>query len=142
MGDRPGPIMYACLEGWEPYCGICAACGADLVDTGYGCRKQPEQPREETCVQRWRENHQWGYARPAALKRDGHQCVRDGCDVGGWKLQGLLVEVHHVLPRRGDTATLSCLHHLDNLETLCHPHHVEVTRERPRHYEQPACGGR
>ncbi len=129
MPNKPEPIMYACLGGWEPYCGICAACGAELLNTGYGCRKRPDQSREDTCVARWSRNHQWGVAREAALKRDGYQCVRDDCDVGSWKFQGLL-EVNHILPRNGDSATLSCLHHLDNLETLCHDHHLGVTREQ------------
>ena len=118
----PEPIMPACLDGWEPYCGICAYCGAELTNTGYGCRKRRGQPRGETCVARWTKNHQWGDARVAALIRDGHQCVRCAA-VGG-------LEVNHILPRVGNEDTLSCLHHLDNLETLCHLHHVEVTNDQ------------
>lgn len=42
------------------------------------------------------------------------------------------LEVNHITPRRGGGYTAGCHHHLDNLETLCRPHHVEETR-RQRH---------
>lgn len=37
------------------------------------------------------------------------------------------LEVNHIEPRRGEGYAAGCHHHLDNLETLCHPCHVEVT---------------
>jgi hypothetical protein len=46
------------------------------------------------------------------------------------------VEVNHRQPALGAHGTLSCLHHLDNLETLCVACHREITSAtRPRRAE-------
>lgn len=45
------------------------------------------------------------------------------------------LEVHHVVAAEGKHSRASCVHHLDNLVTLCHPCHVEeerTKRERAR----------
>lgn len=38
------------------------------------------------------------------------------------------LEVNHIDPRRGQGYLAGCHHHQANLETLCRPHHVAVTR--------------
>lgn len=40
------------------------------------------------------------------------------------------LEVNHIAPRNGQGYGWGCAHHLDGLETLCHQHHVEVTRDQ------------
>lgn len=42
------------------------------------------------------------------------------------------LEVHHIAAAEGAHNRPSCLHHLDNLVTLCHPCHLEAERERKR----------
>jgi hypothetical protein len=37
------------------------------------------------------------------------------------------LEVNHIVPRNGAGYGFGCWNHQDNLETLCHGHHVEVT---------------
>jgi 5-methylcytosine-specific restriction endonuclease McrA len=37
------------------------------------------------------------------------------------------LEVNHIVPALGAHRTLSCLHHLANLETLCTPCHLAFT---------------
>ena len=39
------------------------------------------------------------------------------------------LEVNHIVPALGAHGTLSCLHHLDNLETLCVACHLAFTRQ-------------
>lgn len=51
-----------------------------------------------------------------------------------WRL-----EVNHITPVLGRHGTFGCHHHLDGLETLCHPCHLDVTAEqfghrRPHHH--------
>lgn len=80
------------------------------------------------CVEAYRKNHIWTDARKAAIRRDQHRCVRCGRHDG--------LEVNHIYPLAaapgftGDRGRETCLNHLDGLETLCHEHHVEVTREQ------------
>ena len=57
----------------------------------------------------------WCRARRAAKRRDKYACVRCG--------GGRPIEVNHIVPCLGAHGTLSCAHHLENLETLCVPCH-------------------
>lgn len=76
-------------------------------------------------------NHWWTAARVAARKRDGDRCVRCGSDGETRhgrplprRLRGL--QVHHRDERaRGRHAQSSCAHHVDGLETLCKPDHLD-----------------
>lgn len=87
----------------------------------------------------WR-NHWWSMARREAKRRDRWRCVRCGHKpakrpVGGMELRAWRarrrrdrLEVNHRAPCAGRHASLSCSHHLENLETLCVPCHAEHTR--------------
>lgn len=97
--------------------GLCVGCGTKL--TG---RRTRWCSRD--CERTWQENHDWGMARAAAKRRDGQRCVHAGCEVR----HGL--EVNHIAPRNGGGYGWGCWNHLDNLETLCHQHHLEVTRQQ------------
>ena len=140
--------MFCCrTPDWKPYSGKCGYCGKDLINTGYACRKEKGQPLEEQHLHLYNINHYWGEARSAVLRRDDYKCVKCGdaeqyrcpeCDgmlrdkwcrdchlsVGG------PLEVDHIIPRDGDKDDNSCLHHLENLRTLCHTCHVDVTAEQ------------
>lgn len=63
------------------------------------------------CMEEWQENHVWRQARQAVRRRDGLRCTacleRDP-----------VAHVHHRTPCAG-IRTMSCAHHLANLETLC-----------------------
>lgn len=67
----------------------------------------------------------WKAARLACLERDGHQCVIEGCE----ETEGLQVdhieELAVVLSTAPDLAF-----DLDNLQTLCRPHHDDKGRQR------------
>lgn len=47
------------------------------------------------------------------------------------------LEVNHIEPRKGGGYNNGCAHHLDGLETLCHPCHVEVTKAQLREWRPP-----
>ena len=105
---------------WEPGRGVCARCGRPTINRWF-CRAQRED--SNSCRLVWIRNHYWSDARIAAKKRDGDQCIRCGSRE--------LLEVNHIQPLGdGSHSQRSCRHHLDNLETLCHQHHVAVTREQ------------
>lgn len=93
--------------------GVCDHCGKAL--TG---RQQRWCSRECSFVE-WPE-HDWNSARKAAKKRDGNRCVQCGSSAS--------LEVNHIEPRVGQGYGWGCWNHQDNLETLCHPCHVEVTK--------------
>ena len=99
--------------------------------------------------------HVWTHARAAALRRDVYTCVRCvgwphlprpaqldyGIDRGAylialaaWERERAdrRLEVNHIVPRRGAGYGSGCHHHLANLETLCHRHHVEETNHQRR----------
>ncbi len=121
-GSAPPPsaaarLRLACaLSAWLGEPGRCGWCNGPLMP-----------PRRtawcsERCRRAFARNHTWTLARAAARRRAGYSCSRPGCDGGRREL-----EVNHIDPRNGAGYGDSCAHHADNLEALCHPHHVEIT---------------
>jgi hypothetical protein len=76
----------------------------------------------DRCRRAFTRNHVWTIARAGARRRAKYTCTRPGCGAGRDDL-----EVNHIDPRNGGGYADSCAHHADNLEALCHLHHVEVT---------------
>ena len=97
--------------------GCCPGCGATLT----GRQRRWCAGR---CQTEWRQQHDWGAARHAAKRRDGHRCVRPGCGVT------TELQVNHIEPRNGRGYHWGCHNHLSNLETLCKAHHQEVTNQQ------------
>ena len=102
----------------------------------------------ERCSGDFWKNHWWTLARRAAKRRDRYRCTRCGAAapkrpsattsrsktayraaLRAWRAAKKLdrMEVNHRVPCRGAHTTLSCAHHLDNLETLCPACHREHT---------------
>jgi hypothetical protein len=133
--------------------GACAWCGADL----------PPRRRTwcgERCSNAFWSNHWWTLARRAAKRRDKYRCRRCGHTapkrparvrypsetafrnaMRAWRKEKSAgrVEVNHREPALGAHGTLSCIHHLENLETLCVACHREVTAASRR--ERSVSGG-
>jgi hypothetical protein len=127
--------------------GACAWCAAEL----------PQRRRtwcSDRCGDLFWANHWWSVARSAAKRRDRYRCRRCGtrgpkrparvahrtrtaylAAMRAWraaKKTGRL-EVNHIDPAAGRHGQLSCVHHLDNLETLCvscHKAHTSALRQR------------
>lgn len=108
--DRPCSVLP-----YDAVGGRCRHCGKELVG-------QQRSWCGPVCERTYQDNHLWQFARKAALKRDGYGCVRCGT------MMIPAPEVNHRIPRNGQGYGKGCHHHLDNLETLCHAHHVKVTR--------------
>lgn len=100
---------------YDAVAGVCAACGKRLA----GRQTRWCGP---VCRAVYPENHYWQFARRAARKRDHYGCVRCGT------MNIDAPEVNHRIPRNGRGYGVGCHNHLDNLETLCHEHHLRVTR--------------
>lgn len=92
--------------------GQCDRCGYPLVG-------RQKRWCSKTCEKAFWNQHYWPVARKLALKRDRWRCVRCGARTA--------LEVNHIVPRVGRGYTADCGHHLANLETLCHSHHLIVT---------------
>ena len=121
--------------------GACGWCGAAL----------PSRRRtwcSDACADDFWRNHWWSLARRAAKRRDRYRCRHCGqpqpprpsrrrfpreadfrAAMRTWRSERKTrrLEVNHRLPARGAHRSLSCLHHLDNLETLCTGCHRAVT---------------
>ena len=125
---RP-PVVVCPGAGWGPVNryrgtgnGTCAACGKPLQGKlTWFCRSPA------WCRDLYLSNHDWGYARAIALRRasprgrkDDAVCIRPACD-------DERLEVNHIKARNGMGYQLGCHHHQDNLEVLCHSHHLAVT---------------
>lgn len=104
---------------------LCAWCGNPL--TGRARRWCSSE-----CGMAYADNHSWSCVRPAALKRDGHKCVR--CGATSWS-DGTYtaLEVNHKDPVLGKHARAGCWHHLDGVETLCRPCHLDETARQFGH---------
>jgi hypothetical protein len=116
QGDE---IYRACpLSRWQ---GDAAACR--------WCNRMLPQRAGKWCTARCRidaeQNHIYNLARDAALTRDGHRCTWPGCAVEATYERA--IETNHIELARGRHDQPGCIHHLDNLESLCGPHHDEVT---------------
>ena len=64
----------------------------------------------------------WGYARIAAMARDGYACSE--CGALDWDVP---LDVHHIVavePVVGYRP--GCQHHAENLVTLCRVHHLAI----------------
>ena len=106
--------------------GVCDRCGTALT----GRRKRWCC---DACMNEWRSQHDWTLARDRAKKRDGNRCVKCGAEKAyDWREpeKTVRLEVNHIVPRVGRGYGFGCHNHLDNLETLCHPCHVEVTKQQ------------
>ena len=95
--------------------GCCDLCGRTL-------RGRQRRWCSKSCENVFWRNHYWAWARRAAMRRDRRRCVR--CGVGS------SLEVNHIVPRNGRGMNAGCIHHLVNLETLCHAHHLVETRRQ------------
>lgn len=110
---------------------LCAWCGEDL-------RPLVRRRRwcSAACMWAFVGNHFWTDARRAAIRRDGARCTQMVLQSDGTTLRCPIrrgLEVNHVIPCLGRHGTGGCHHHLENLETLCHSHHVmETAAQRAR----------
>lgn len=126
----------------------CAWCGGEL----------PKRRRtwcSNRCADGFWKNHWWSLARRAAKRRDKYRCARCGhvpvkrptkrsvsttaynAAMRAWRKtrKGDRLEVNHRIPCMGLHRTLSCAHHLENLETLCvacHREHTGAIRKRAK----------
>ena len=121
--------------------GFCAWCAEEL----------PPRRRvwcSDRCNDAFWANHWWSVARTTAKRRDRYRCKRCGNRgpkrpaaashrtraaylkaMRAWRAEKKVarLEVNHIAPARGRHTQLSCVHHLENLETLCLPCHKAHT---------------
>ena len=119
-------LLVECREAAAEVDGECPWCGTRL----------PARRRRwcsDRCRDDFIDNHFWGHARARALARDNGSCRHCGA-------RRRRMEVHHVDPRRGRGYASGCHHHLDLLETLCHPCHVAVTNAQRQEWSDSGCG--
>jgi hypothetical protein len=129
--------------------GGCAWCGKILA----GRRRRW---CSEKCAATFWKNHWWTLARRAAKVRDKYTCRLCGGAppkrpsrralstekaykdaMRSWRAgrKKIRLEVNHREPCMGQHGTISCAHHLDNLETLCaacHREHTSAIVRKPR----------
>ena len=100
---RNGYWMNHCAGiDWESHKPECGACGGPRLG-------RREMWCSNGCEKRWKVNHWWTYA----------------CVVCGEQHK---LEINHKIPFAGQNRRDPlCLNHQDNLEVLCHAHHVEAT---------------
>lgn len=113
---RPPHVSAGCLPGaGKP--GVCDRCEAEVG-------KGRVRWCSDACSLTYYRDHIWAYARAAVLRRDKERCV-NGCDHP-------TLEVDHIEAARGLHSKHACIHHQDNLRTLCRPCHVKRTAEQRR----------
>lgn len=117
----------------------CHRCAALLPRRKDGKPHRNRRWCSRKCETAWRRQHVWAFARDAAIGRDEGMCVRrdvharpaDVEHLDYFEQRRLIgargIEVNHIEPRRGEGYAAGCHNHLENLETLCHDCHVEVT---------------
>ena len=122
MGVDLGLCSLAPRRSGEPGCDWCGA----WLNT------RQKRWCSDLCISHFRRNHVWKFARVVALNRDA------GCT----RCSGVAnLEVNHIVPLAGQERTESCLHHLSNLEVLCHSCHVAETAAQRERGDLPASWG-
>ena len=71
-------------------------------------------------------NAEWRKLRLEVLKRDGYQCCQCGASA---EESGYPLEIHHVIPPKGNR---ELFFDLNNCVVLCHACHVRITQEEVR----------
>ena len=156
-------VLAACSlrpGAWPPEPGRCVWCAGQLP-------KRARRWCAGDCQDEFTRQHGWQMARAAAIRRDGGRCIKCGHDgtVPGEDLSFALLallsprltyeqrrrhltlvsqqqplwrlEVNHRDPVLGRHGEFGCHHHLDGLETVCHPCHLDITAEQFGHYRKP-----
>jgi hypothetical protein len=137
---KSAALLAACALA-RPLPDGCAWCGVE----------KPVRRRvwcSERCATAFWTNHWWTLARSATKRRDRYRCRTCGAAapkrpsraafpsetayrtaMRAWRAakKTQRMEVNHRVPCRGKHGTLSCDHHLDNLETLCTACHRTIT---------------
>jgi hypothetical protein len=108
MADTCSLLPYAAIDG------RCDLCGTTL--TG-----RQKRWHSKGCQTEWMRNHKWSWARKERKRIDRYCCTWVRCD------EREHLEVNHIDPRVGRGYGFGCWNHQENLETLCHTHHVMVT---------------
>lgn len=122
--DAVSVDLAACtLSAWTGGARRCQWCDAALVGRQRNWCGRP-------CLAAFLAAHDWNKARHLAVKRDG------GCVTCG---TGRPLEVNHVEPRRGRGYRMGCWNHPENLQTLCIPHHREVTNAQAQARREGRC---
>jgi 5-methylcytosine-specific restriction endonuclease McrA len=101
----------------------CVRCGADgAVPQGErdAIGPMPDFPADL----KPRDRNTFAHSDAGRVLRERLSAWRDAWE--GLRLRFRL-EVNHIVPANGAHGVVSCVHHLDNIETLCHPCHVKVT---------------
>lgn len=103
--------------------GGCVRCGASATEV-LVCRSDGEP---WPCAAYRAYDEAWAAYRAGGpfprMQGTNHYRIRD-------RRASVLLEVNHIVPRNGAGYDQGCHHHLDLLETLCHPCHVaETTRQ-------------
>lgn len=102
---------------WNGEPGCCQICSTPITD------KRRTVFCSKKCSLWWERNHVWRKARTAARRRDKYSCTI--CNV---HKNVEPVDVDHRSPINGaNYNNPSCIHHQDNLQTLCKTHHKEKT---------------
>ncbi len=163
MTTTKSTLPFCQGEDWKPrpsteVPGTCGACGTALTKRNHWFCKGPPGDTliptwaSESCRARYFNNHHWGYAREAAIRRDGGKCRHCGEDAETWGTQEVRsyitgeltqyrtrrpAEVNHIDPRNGAGYGNGCHNHQDNLETLCHDCHLDTTKNQRRERQRP-----
>lgn len=116
---RPPLVDEVCLPG-AGIPGVCDRCEAELP-------KGRVRWCSDACSLAYYRDHIWAYARTAVLRRDKERCV-NGCEPNDMTP----LEVDHIKAARGLHSKHACIHHQDNLRTLCVPCHKARTAEQRR----------
>ena len=104
---------------WNGEPNVCQVCNSVIID---GRRKVYCSAK---CSKWFEANHVWRRARTAARRRDKYSCT-----VCGVHKNVTPIDVDHREPINGMNYNIpSCMHHQDNLQTLCKVHHKEKTAD-------------
>lgn len=102
---------------WSGDGSLCQVCNNEITD------KRRSVFCSKKCSSWWENNHVWRRARTAARRRDKYSCI-----ICGVHRNEEPVDVDHRNPINGINYNIpSCIHHQDNLQTLCKTHHKEKT---------------
>ncbi len=113
-----GHSTYTVLTGYETEPGLCFWCGGEL-----------RGKLKHYCyghMTAYYNHFNWGYASYEARKRAGHRCENCGQVEVRSRDGRAKLEVHHIVPLRGEPRFFSAHNLPFNLVVFCHDCHLEI----------------
>lgn len=124
--------IYNVLTGYEPEDDICWWCGKSIMQGKWKAHYCRGKSHDDflSCFRLYHQHFDWAYAASLAIKRAGNKCENCGIPEKtikwGYSFLRRNLEVHHIVPLKGNSRQFTAYNLPWNLIVLCYECHMEL----------------